>query len=594
MHLTLRQWIVILIAIPLFCELGLLWRLNKSLDEAEMAHRQEEHSKTVITTTTVLVQLLFDVGIAFIQFDARTNPWSEQHLDSLTKRIPIELKNLQQLVADNPTHGAIVSNVTEPIKLSIREIEDSKQAIKAGGRLPVMKAFGLQRVLSEVVTQLNLIIQDEQQALKKDPEVATRAKDMVKTVLWFGVALSVLVALALAFLFWQTTNRRLKRLMNNSIRLGKGAELAPMLAGNDEIAKLDFAFHNAANALNESARKQRLVIDNAVDVICSIDAKGCFTAVSPAASELWGHDPKELLGQNWISLVEETDVDRSLKWAEKARASGRTMNLENRVHRKDNSLVDVLWSGHWSDPEQSMFCVAHDITERSELERFKQQFVAMISHDLRTPLMAVQSTLTLLGANAYGSLSEKGADKVAKAEDNLRHTINLINNLLDLEKMEAGKIELRLAPTSLIPVLKRCAASVSPLAESKSIQIELPSNDVEVIADAGRISQVVINLLGNALKFSPSGSAVSVLLEQQKQLVKISVCDQGPGIPEDQKSLIFERFLQASTAEKNSEGTGLGLAICRAIVEAHNGTIGVESELSKGSTFWFCIPVNQT
>ncbi|HEY9867838.1 MAG TPA: PAS domain-containing sensor histidine kinase, partial [Candidatus Obscuribacterales bacterium] len=365
---------------------------------------------------------------------------------------------------------------------------------------------------------------------------------------------------------------------------------SPPLEGEDEIARLDRVIHEAAVAIAEAQRKERAAIENAADVICSIDAEGKFTAVSPACVQLWGYKPEELVGRNWVEVVETAEVEPCRRWAEKVREKAQTSPLENKVLRKDGSSIDMRWSGHWSESEQSMFCVAHDITERKELERFKQQFVAMVSHDLRTPLSAVQSTLSLLATGAWGGLSDKGQHKVASAKRNIHESINLINDLLDLEKMEAGKLELEIAETALLPILQRSADAVAALAEARGIKIELPAADAVVLADSGRLSQVMVNLLGNAVKFSPDGATVTVGLVESADWAEIRVTDQGPGIPEAYRQAVFERFQQVPGSSSKRGGTGLGLPICKAIIEAHGGSIGVESEEGKGSTFWLRVP----
>ncbi|MDZ4837460.1 MAG: HAMP domain-containing sensor histidine kinase [Candidatus Melainabacteria bacterium] len=237
--------------------------------------------------------------------------------------------------------------------------------------------------------------------------------------------------------------------------------------------------------------------------------------------------------------------------------------------------------------------VFHDATNRlNEAARLKQQFVAMISHDLRTPLSAVKSTLELLGDETWGEQSDKAKTKIVRAEENLRHAINLINNLLDLEKIQSGSIELRTEHVNLGELLTRCANVVAPLAERSSIAITSPpSCAIELLADDQRLSQVIINLLGNAIKFSPPGSKITINAAQEQDRIKVSIQDQGPGIPEELSEKIFDRYQQVDSADGvKHEGHGLGLAICKAIVDAHGGTIGVESQLGKGSNFWIRIP----
>lgn len=237
--------------------------------------------------------------------------------------------------------------------------------------------------------------------------------------------------------------------------------------------------------------------------------------------------------------------------------------------------------------------VFHEAATRlDETNKLRQQFVAMISHDMRTPLAAVKSTLELLSTGAWGDLSGKAKDKVLRAEDNLKHTINLINNLLDLEKMQEGKIELSPSVFDLGNLFNRCASVVAPLAESRSIELFVPNCDVPLYADEDKLTQVVINLLGNAVKFSPTESKVSILVSQENAFIRVAINDQGPGIPREERAKVFERYHQLPGKERTS-GSGLGLAICKAIIEAHEGSIGVDpGPDGKGSSFWFRLPAD--
>lgn len=237
--------------------------------------------------------------------------------------------------------------------------------------------------------------------------------------------------------------------------------------------------------------------------------------------------------------------------------------------------------------------VFHDAANRlNEAAQLKQQFVAMISHDLRTPLSAVKSTLELLGDETWGALSEKAKNKIDRAEDNLKHAIDLINNLLDLEKMQSGSIELTVEPIALGTLLENCGNVVLPLAERSSMVLSLPKScEIQLLADEQKLTQVVINLLGNAIKFSPAGSIITVGATQEQNNITVTIQDQGPGIPDDVSEKIFDRYHQLATTDGvKHEGSGLGLAICKAIVEAHGGSIGVKKAPERGSIFWFQVP----
>lgn len=594
LQLSLIQKGLLLVLVPFLFELVTFSTLSYLYYQEKAVRSAEEQSKQIIVRTKELQQLYYDVGIAFVVFDANGNNFFKHHLDKLISQIPGKLQTLKETVSTNSSYSTIVKMVEEETGPSLQWVKEKEQASLEGEKLntraSIQNAIEQQQVLIKIRNQLEHIINQERSIQKSLPE-AQELKKLLETLIWAGIPMSIAIATLLVTTFHRGTIKRLNTLMVNSRKIGRGEALSAPLEGRDEIAVIDKVFHHAARALQESARRERAVVDNAVDLICSINGDGKFTRVSPAVTTLWGYEPADLLGKKWIDFVLPEDQEKSEKWMNSLRSSEGSGELENRIIRKDENVTDMLWTTHWSQSEESFFCVAHDMTDRHELDRLKQQFVAMISHDLRTPLNAVQSTLTLLAHGAWGDLNDTGKDKIGKAEDNLRHSIGLINNLLDLEKMESGTMDLSIREVLLIPVLHRCVDTVLPLAEPRGIEITIPDDDIAVLAEERRLTQVIINLLGNALKFSPNNSEITIKCESVDKFIKISIIDQGPGINAKKKESVFQRFYQIKTPDKKEkEGTGLGLAICKAIVDAHGGTIGVDSEEGKGSTFWFTIP----
>lgn len=220
----------------------------------------------------------------------------------------------------------------------------------------------------------------------------------------------------------------------------------------------------------------------------------------------------------------------------------------------------------------------------------KKEMVAMVSHDLRTPLTSVQGSLTLLSAGVYGGLSDRAMKEVTIAENNTSRLINLINDLLDVERMEAGRLEMTIRQTFVSQILEQTSASLESFAKQNNIELDLPETGLSLNADGERLVQVLINLVSNAIKFSPPNSTVTVTVEKLSDCVEFRVIDQGRGIPPEFIDSVFERFQQVKKSDAGRKGTGLGLAICKAIIDGHGGTIGVTSRVGKGSTFWFRIP----
>jgi signal transduction histidine kinase len=225
--------------------------------------------------------------------------------------------------------------------------------------------------------------------------------------------------------------------------------------------------------------------------------------------------------------------------------------------------------------------------------KYKSQFLASMSHELRTPMNAVLGYTRMLLMNVYGELPEKVRDVHGRIDKSGRHLLGLINDVLDFSKIEAGQLTLAINPYSIKDVIQAVVAGTQPLATEKNLplKVTVPAELPPVLGDERRISQVLMNLVGNAIKFTDTGE-IRIDAAAVNGGLMVSVSDTGPGIPETDREKIFEEFRQAeSSATQRKGGTGLGLAIARRIVELHGGKIWVESEVGKGSTFTFTVPL---
>lgn len=227
--------------------------------------------------------------------------------------------------------------------------------------------------------------------------------------------------------------------------------------------------------------------------------------------------------------------------------------------------------------------------ELEELEQFKQQLIGIVSHELKTPLSAMQVNIALMRSGISGELPPKAQQKVKVLETDVNRLIRLINDLLDIEKLESGKFDLIIRPCDLCTVVETALESVRGFAESKEVELKslVREKDFILPVDYDRLVQVVINLLSNAVKYSPANSEVIVSVRDVEDYVELSVQDRGRGIPEGLQDKVFDRFQQVEKSDETEKGgTGLGLAICKAIIEQHGGTIGVDSKFGEGSKFW--------
>jgi signal transduction histidine kinase len=238
--------------------------------------------------------------------------------------------------------------------------------------------------------------------------------------------------------------------------------------------------------------------------------------------------------------------------------------------------------------------VFHEMSEAlDEASHYKQEMLEMVSHDLRSPLMSVQVSLALLNSGALGDLPKGASKEATVAEKNASRLIKMINDLLDIEKLESGRFELDLKEGDLLEPIDRAVAAIEALARAKNVTIKTPEQSVSAVFDADRIEQVFTNVISNAVKFSPVDGVVTISLKKENNLAEVRIADNGPGVPADKRETIFERFRQTG-ADKEAEksGSGLGLAIARALMSEHKGCIAVEENPGGGSIFIVTMPIN--
>jgi DNA-binding response OmpR family regulator len=239
--------------------------------------------------------------------------------------------------------------------------------------------------------------------------------------------------------------------------------------------------------------------------------------------------------------------------------------------------------------------VIRDATERRRIAEMKDAFVSTVSHELRTPLTSIAGSLGLVAAGAGGRLPEKAARLIDIAHANSRRLVRLINDILDVEKLEAGQLKMTLAPLDLRDVAARAVEGIQGYADQLGVGVSLNDGPpAPVRGDGDRLIQVATNLLSNAVKFSPSGGEVRVTVNPETRIARLSVSDRGPGIADEFRSRIFGKFAQAdSTDAREKGGTGLGLAIAKEIAERHGGRLWFESAEGEGATFHLDLPLDQ-
>ncbi|MBU6455707.1 MAG: PAS domain-containing protein, partial [Cyanobacteria bacterium REEB67] len=321
--------------------------------------------------------------------------------------------------------------------------------------------------------------------------------------------------------------------------------------------------------------------------------------VSPALAKMFGCSPAELI-QNPARIFDAIhEDDRVTAVAFLKSQPSRPTSIEYRQRRVDGSMR-WIWSRLYPSFDANgnaaeVYGMATDITERKESEKQVHEFFSMVSHELRTPLTSVHASLRLMEAGMAGPLTELSQQLVTIARSESDRLIRLINDILDIRKLDAGMVKLTLKAVEVETLADLSFAAMKGIAADAGITLArriLWSGVISV--DQDRVIQMLENLLSNAIKFSPSGSKVMLTIDRRADLIRFAVSDTGPGIAADQISKLFGKFQQLDSSDSRPKGgSGLGLAITKALAEQHGGTAGLESKVGEGSTFWIELPVSR-
>lgn len=367
-------------------------------------------------------------------------------------------------------------------------------------------------------------------------------------------------------------------------------------------------FQDLANAFNamierlETTTTSRDRVDNILnsmtEMLIVTDHGGAVQSVNRAAQRIFGPDGQAIEGTQISDLFVAKGNELGVSPLAPESVAASPQAIEATCLPPNKREIPVLVSasalGAAGEGDDGLVYVVLDITERKKAEKLKSEFISVVSHELRTPLTSISGSLGLLKGGVAGDLPDQAKSMIDIAHNNCDRLVRLINDILDIEKIEAGKIRFEFRPLDIAQLVRDAVAANAGFAEGLGVEIALPADlpDARIEGDYDRLIQVLTNLISNAAKFAPPESAVTVSAVVEDGNVRISMIDRGPGISEEFQDRIFGKFAQADASDSRQKGgTGLGLNISKAIVERHDGEIGFVTEIGAGTEFYFDLPV---
>lgn len=593
--LTLLHKGLLLVSIPVCFEIAMFSVLINLQEQVEREAERLDHKRQVNECVNIIIRDVARVGVMKKRYQAGLAE-TERMLPVLIDNLLATFAKLENLVKNDPDLLRSVLRSKQAVmdaKDEFRNVRVEIRRARSPEEFTQTLLNSRKRLDAALASALNAGVLDMANKTEPGADLEKNVKDrhQITKLLRYALWASVVLGLALATYYSRNLTLRIMSVKENARRFANRQPLQKALSGTDEIAELDNVLHEATSRIEAATRKERAILENATDLIFSLDENLLITSANPSAESITGKKLDQLIGQPIASLVAEENIPLlAEKFSEMVLSTSRA-DFEVLFLRENGEPLNVVVSASYSPKEMSFYCIMHDVTSQRQMESLRQEVVAMITHDLCTPLQTVQSYLGMLRLGMLGNLNDQGTKLLSLTDRESKRMGTLINGVLTLEKIRSGNMSIDAKRIALFDLLDGSTKALELAAREKNIVINVePFEPIDIQGDQTWLEQVFINIISNAVKYSPCDTKVTIKSRKANDNAEIRVEDEGPGIPVEDLPKIFERFHRVS-ATAHKVGTGLGLNICRELIMLHNGSITCESEPGKGSTFIIILPL---
>lgn len=592
---------MVLVLLPITYEIVSITGLAFLLDKNEQQlHKLDSERATLFKLEQIGstgANAILQIGSLPVSTDAR-----------LTER---RLENIKRQLTDNFSESRLASNQSEVVLQAeilkneiLRLIDRAELFYRKPDRKESDKFnFLRNQAFATGIAFENFsksIVDMERSTKENEPaQIAAMRSELLLALTAISITCCSLT-LALVYFFSADTAKRLKAIQTNIQSLASGQVLHPPLAGRDEIADLDSLLHTVSMVLAISRKQQSIILDNAVELLCTVDEKLKFTIINHAAERLWHYQADDLLGRSVLTIVPPALVPNTSAAFKAARRHQALAEIEQPKTFSRPEIIETTilcgngrsgifrWSVSWSSSRKSYTCVVRDISASKSAERLKSRFIAMVSHDLRMPLCSLGVSLETIEAGKRGEIPKGIASKLLTVEEKLAQLNKVVDGLLELEKMGAGRGDLRKETLHTYNVISLVKENLHPLALQKKVTIVGPDDDCFIEADQSRLTGAIASILEFSINRAPSGTSVKIETTVNDGLVKLHFNDSGQPIAATERNLLFERY--ATSSAMGGMQAGLALPVAQAIIKAHGGHIEIIGNSNESTSLCIALP----